>query len=194
MKKELKKLNHLLDIAVGHENSACYEEAIKAHKRSVLLIQHLVNNHFSSKTIQKKLISTAINSIKQTEILENILLHLKNAKLLHISSEIPQVSNKNVKQLLEDYFLSPHGQHHTDEQKKSIENISKICNISKSTTSLKNVAGMHGNIFIIDCFHTEGFLSMRPLTFLFELSQIIIHVIQSLLKYIFTISQDHYKL
>ena len=148
----MKKLNNLLDIAIEHENNACYQEAVKAHKRSVLLIQHLVNNHISSKTVQNKLISVAINSIKQTEILENILIHLKNAKSLQVTSDTSRVSNKNVNKLLEEYFLSPEGQRHTDEQKVCIENISKIVNISKSKTTLKDVAGMEGIVIIYIVF------------------------------------------
>ena len=81
MEEKLKVLDQFLDHAAASENEGAYQEAVKAHKRSVVIIQDLVNNVVTSKTVKAKLMAKAVDSIKRTQTIENLLLHMEELKL-----------------------------------------------------------------------------------------------------------------
>ena len=148
MEKELKLLDRFLDHAAKSENVGSYQEAVKAHKRCVVIIQHLVNNVVTSKTVKSKLMAKAVQSIQRTQTLENLLLHLEEVRLKKESeSVVPAEVPKDVAKFLEEYFKSPKGLKHTDEQKVSINNISHLVNISRPKKTLDDVVGMAGKMF-----------------------------------------------
>ena len=136
----------LLNYATENESKKCYGEAIKSQREAVHLMQHLVNNVVTSKTVQNELMLQVIKTIQRVYDLENIIVqNEERRKYKEIHQSKPQ-KDLNVEESLKNYFESKQGQKHTEEQKKSLENISKIVNISKPKINFNDIYGMEGNI------------------------------------------------
>lgn len=137
-------LEKLYKYAHDMESKGDYVEALKCHKECVHIIQHMVVNEIKSQKVKDQLKQKAIESISRGEHLENLINHQKKTKEYKAFVAKNLQPKINVDEKLKWYFDSQKGQQHTEEQKKSIVNISKLINISKSTTTLKDVCGMEG--------------------------------------------------
>ena len=158
MEEKLKVLDQFFDHAAASENEGAYQEAVKAFKRSVVIIQDLVNNVVTSKTVKAKLMAKAVDSIKRTQTIENLLLHMEELKLKNDKQSVKTTENpKDVAKMLEEYFATPRGLKHTDEQKVALNNISHLVNITKPTKTLDDVIGMEGKT-AIQTFSLGGFI------------------------------------
>ena len=146
LRRHLKAARKLINYATENEQKQCFGETIKSQREAVHLLQHIINNEVKSKTVKKELMEQVVQIIKRTAALENIVAQNEGLAKHRQMQETDGKKNLNVEQILSEYFESKQGQKHTDEQKKSIVNMSKIVNISKPTTKLSDVFGMEGNV------------------------------------------------
>ena len=142
--EKFKIARKLWNKAIENEKNSNYDEAIKCHKEFVLMIKYLVNNEVTSKTVREKLMSKAIESIKRTQALENIVLHLENARKNMSKIQLASSKYSSTEEMLEAYFKTPKGKSQCKEKIEAITNIARIINISKPELTLADVHGMDG--------------------------------------------------
>ena len=138
---EFKAARKLLNYAAKNESNKCYGEAIKSQREAVHLIHYLVNNVVKSNTVKRELMQQVVTIVQRTAALENIVAQNEAMRKHTQKKENKETTNLNVQDLLTKYFESKQGQRHTEEQMKSIVNMSKICNISKPTIKFCDVYG-----------------------------------------------------
>ena len=142
--EHFKMARKLWNKAIDNERNANYVEAIKCHKEFVLMIKYLVNNEVTSKTVREKLMCKAIESIKRSQALENIVLHLENAKKNMAKIQLASSRYSSTEEMLEAYFETPKGKSQCKEKIEAITNIARIINISKPELTLEDIYGMEG--------------------------------------------------
>ena len=148
MEKKLKTVARLYNYATKNEDKGEYCEALKCHKECVQILQQVINEDITSESVKQKMMSQALVSIKRGQVLENLILHLAEAKK-ETNQSVPNGRDKNIQDILQKYFESEVGQKHTQEQIECIQHISKIINISNPTTTMDDIFGMEGETNLV---------------------------------------------
>ena len=133
-----------VNYAIKREKEKCWRQAIIAYTRCIVMCADKVQK-LTSKRAQQKLMGWTYKCMEKCAYIENYVLFLEQKERYEQSKLQTQNVPFNINKIMEDYFQSPKGLRHTQEQKKSLTDIAKLLDISRPKITFANVFGCEGN-------------------------------------------------